>query len=384
MSFAAARCGSASRGGRGSRRAAIGRAAIGHMAIGQTSRSADQELVDSYHAIHLGETSEERSSRLDNPPDNVCDAVMRLNTGDSYLTPSVNFASQTPSSPPPFGRYAASGRFGSGAGYATAAGHHGDSLLTPHSRAVGIIGTGIGTSGLISTGHGHYTRSSPPRDIQPESELPPSKRSSSGSERLSGGAKSTKKAKLSGSNDNDVDDYIPVTDKSTNNNMDEDGGMSQDGELLRQAIERHRKAFMDKAFPSFGVSDANDDNESSFSVGDSVQITGLDINPEYNDMRGIIISDIDHATNRCGVRIPAIRKVLGLKVDNLRMICEAKKSSSGDTISYTSTKQMSASMTTCRSQKDLDYVVEVVTGWQVGRNLKKESHSKDRSDLLAF
>ena len=100
MSFAAARCGSASRGGRGSRRAAIGRAAIGHMAIGQTSRSADQELVDSYHAIHLGETSEERSSRLDNPPDNVCDAVMRLNTGDSYLTPSVNFASQTPSFPP--------------------------------------------------------------------------------------------------------------------------------------------------------------------------------------------------------------------------------------------------------------------------------------------
>jgi hypothetical protein len=193
-----------------------------------------------------------------------------------------------------------------------------------------------------------------------------------------------KKAKLSGSNDNDVDDYIPVTDKSTNNNMDEDGGMSQDGELLRQAIERHRKAFMDKAFPSFGVSDANDDNESSFSVGDSVQITGLDINPEYNDMRGIIISDIDHATNRCGVRIPAIRKVLGLKVDNLRMICEAKKSSSGDTISYTSTKQMSASMTTCRSQKDLDYVVEVVTGWQVGLILRRNHKVKIGQICLHF
>ena len=104
MSFAAARCGSASRGGRGSRRAAIGRAAIG-----QASRSADQQLVDSWDATQLGETSADRSWRLDNPPDHVCAAVMRLDTGDSYLTPSVNFASQTPSvnfaSP---GRYAAS------------------------------------------------------------------------------------------------------------------------------------------------------------------------------------------------------------------------------------------------------------------------------------
>lgn len=83
--------------------------------------------------------------------------------------------------------------------------------------------------------------------------------------------------------------------------------MSQDGELLRQAVESHRKAFMDKVFPSFGVRDANDGNESAFSVGDSVQIMGLDNNPEYNDMRGTIVSDFDHATNRCGVQIPAIK-----------------------------------------------------------------------------
>lgn len=69
---------------------------------------------------------------------------------------------------------------------------------------------------------------------------------------------------------------------------------------------------------------------------------------------------------------------------NLLMLCEAKKSSSGDRVSYNSTKQMSASMTTCRSQKDLDYVVKVVTKWQVGHNLKKEPPSNDRSNLLWF
>lgn len=42
------------------------------------TRAADQELVDSWDAIRPGETTEERSWRVDNPPDDVCAAWMRL------------------------------------------------------------------------------------------------------------------------------------------------------------------------------------------------------------------------------------------------------------------------------------------------------------------
>lgn len=121
--------------------------------------------------------------------------VSGLHVNFASLTPSNNFASPTPSvnfvSP---GKYSAGGRFSGGAGYAT--GRHGDSLLTPPAISVGSVGTGIGTSG-----HRHYTCSSPPRDNPTQTELPSSKRFSSGGKRMSnGGAKKlTKKAKLSGS-----------------------------------------------------------------------------------------------------------------------------------------------------------------------------------------
>ena len=49
---------------------------------GQTSRAADQELVDSWEATRLGETTEERVWLLDNPPDNVTAAWMRLDASD--------------------------------------------------------------------------------------------------------------------------------------------------------------------------------------------------------------------------------------------------------------------------------------------------------------
>ena len=46
--------------------------------MGQTTRAADQQLVDSWDAIRLSETSEEQSWRLDNPPDDICAAWMWL------------------------------------------------------------------------------------------------------------------------------------------------------------------------------------------------------------------------------------------------------------------------------------------------------------------
>ena len=42
------------------------------------TRATDQELVNSWEATRLGETAEERRWRLDDPPDNVCAAWMRL------------------------------------------------------------------------------------------------------------------------------------------------------------------------------------------------------------------------------------------------------------------------------------------------------------------
>jgi hypothetical protein len=120
MSFAAARSSSgAGRGGRGSIRTA-----------NLLTRAADQKLIDSWDATRLGETYDEQKWRLDDPPDNVSDAWMRLHAGG--LAPSVNFASP--------GRNAAGGR-------------HGDSLLTPAARAVGYT-----HSAPIGTGHRHYTK----------------------------------------------------------------------------------------------------------------------------------------------------------------------------------------------------------------------------------
>ena len=41
----------------------------------------------------------------------------------------------------------------------------------------------------------------------------------------------------------------------------------------------------------------------SVSVGDTVKIKGLVNAPEYNGRRGVIVSELDATTNRCGVRI---------------------------------------------------------------------------------
>jgi hypothetical protein len=65
----------------------------------------------------------------------------------------------------------------------------------------------------------------------------------------------------------------------------------------------------------------------SFSVGDSVQIMGLVGAPQYNDMRGIVVSDFDSTTNRCGVKVHGKGPILALQVHNLTMIRKAKKSS---------------------------------------------------------
>jgi len=69
----------------------------------------------------------------------------------------------------------------------------------------------------------------------------------------------------------------------------------------------------------------------SFSVGDSVQIMGLVGAPQYNDMRGIVVSDFDRTTNRCGVKVHGGKgPILALQVHNLTMIRKAKQSSSVD------------------------------------------------------
>ena len=58
-----------------------------------------------------------------------------------------------------------------------------------------------------------------------------------------------------------------------------------------------------------------------FSVGDSVQIMGLVGAPQYNDMRGIVVSDFDRTTNRCGVKVHGGKgPILALQVHNLIMI----------------------------------------------------------------
>jgi hypothetical protein len=78
------------------------------------------------------------------------------------------------------------------------------------------------------------------------------------------------------------------------------------------------------------VDEVNDD-AASFSVGDAVQIIGLVSAPQYNDMRGIVVSDFDRATNRCGVKVHGGKgPILALQIHNLTIIRKAKKSLSVD------------------------------------------------------
>jgi len=49
------------------------------------TRVTDQELVDSWNATRIGETEEEQRWRLDDPPDNVCAAWMRLDIAKTQM-----------------------------------------------------------------------------------------------------------------------------------------------------------------------------------------------------------------------------------------------------------------------------------------------------------
>jgi hypothetical protein len=64
----------------------------------------------------------------------------------------------------------------------------------------------------------------------------------------------------------------------------------------------------------------------SVSVGDTVKIKGLVNAPEYNGRRGVIVSELDATTNRCGVRITGKNsKVMAIQVTNLTLERIAKK-----------------------------------------------------------
>jgi hypothetical protein len=68
-----------------------------------------------------------------------------------------------------------------------------------------------------------------------------------------------------------------------------------------------------------------------FSVGDTVRLKGLISAPEYNGMKGIIVSELDATTNRCGVRITGKNaKVMAIQVTNLTLERKAKKSMIGN------------------------------------------------------
>lgn len=66
----------------------------------------------------------------------------------------------------------------------------------------------------------------------------------------------------------------------------------------------------------------------AISVGDSVKITGLLSDHQYNGTRGIVVSAVDPKTNRCGVRINA-DKTLALRVQNLSVVRWAKTGNTG-------------------------------------------------------
>jgi hypothetical protein len=100
------------------------------------------------------------------------------------------------------------------------------------------------------------------------------------------------------------------------------------------AREKRRKTALTADFLEEGDDDDVDKvivDAASFSVGDSVQIMGLVSAPQYNDVRGIVVSDFDRTTNRCGVKVHGGKgPILALQVHNLTMIRKAKKSSSVD------------------------------------------------------
>jgi hypothetical protein len=65
----------------------------------------------------------------------------------------------------------------------------------------------------------------------------------------------------------------------------------------------------------------------TLSVGDTVKINGLVNASEYNGMRGVVVSELDATTNRCGVRITSKNtKVMAIQVTNLTLERRAKKS----------------------------------------------------------
>ena len=96
------------------------------------------------------------------------------------------------------------------------------------------------------------------------------------------------------------------------------------------AMRTARKEINKETALSAAASDVDEvvDDAVLFSVGDSVQIMGLVGAPQYNDMRGIVVSDFDRTTNRCGVKVHGGKgPILALQVHNLTMIRKAKKSS---------------------------------------------------------
>jgi len=65
----------------------------------------------------------------------------------------------------------------------------------------------------------------------------------------------------------------------------------------------------------------------TLSIGDTVKIKGLVNASEYNGMRGVIVSELDATTNRCGVRITSKNaNVMAIHVTNLTLEHRAKKS----------------------------------------------------------
>ena len=66
-----------------------------------------------------------------------------------------------------------------------------------------------------------------------------------------------------------------------------------------------------------------------FSVGDTVRLKGLISAPQYNGMKGIIVSEFNATTKRCGVRVTGTN-VMAIQVTNLTLERRAKKSTIGD------------------------------------------------------
>jgi hypothetical protein len=69
----------------------------------------------------------------------------------------------------------------------------------------------------------------------------------------------------------------------------------------------------------------------TLSTGDTVKINGLVSASEYNGMRGVIVSELDVATNRCGVRVIGKNvNVMAIQVTNLTLERKTKKSTIGN------------------------------------------------------